>query len=129
MTTPPQPQPSPGLHLPDDLVAFLSAGLQLAYDPDPCEAGAITLLPLSALRAERFPVETSGLAARRHDPHSPGVNSYLVLGVNLVADSDTYDDQSSGILMWLPTGRRCYRRSAPTCTWTGRPAPGAAPTK
>jgi hypothetical protein len=32
------------LDLPADLVAFLTAGKQLAYDPVLCEAGAVTLL-------------------------------------------------------------------------------------
>jgi hypothetical protein len=46
-------QPDPGLELPADLVAFLAAGKQLEYDPEPCEAGAITLLPLSELTLQR----------------------------------------------------------------------------
>src|SRR5215475_4661296 len=73
------------VELPDDLRRFLAAGKQLQYDPTPCEAGAVTLLPLSALKLERFPVETSGFPVFKQDPHYPDVASYLVLGVNLVA--------------------------------------------
>ena len=76
---------SPDLDLPADLRAFLAAGKQLEYDPVTCEAEAITLLPLSELKLERFPVETSGHPWFELDPHFPAVNSYLVLGVNLVA--------------------------------------------
>src|SRR5439155_22583014 len=38
------------LRLPADLAAFLAAGGPLEYDPSTCEAGAVTLLPLSGLR-------------------------------------------------------------------------------
>jgi uncharacterized protein (TIGR02996 family) len=37
------------LRLPGDLVEFLAAGQPLDYDPDACEAGAVTLMPLSEL--------------------------------------------------------------------------------
>ena len=96
---------NPGLDLPADLVAFLSAGQQLEYDPSPCEAGALTLLPLAHLKLERFPVETGSLPGYPHDPHYPGTNSYLVLGVNLVAScGGGYDPV--GLLLWLPVEQR-----------------------
>lgn len=99
------PNSYPELQLPDDLVRFLSAGHQLTYDPELCEAGAITLLPLSELKLERFPVETGSLAISEPDPNYPQQNSYLVLGVNLVA-SCTGDYESEGLLIWFPVERR-----------------------
>ena len=75
------------------------------YDPEPCEAGAITLQPLAELKLQRFPVETSSLPVFKKDPHYPDVNSYLVLGVNLVA-SCTGGYESVGLLMWLPVENR-----------------------
>ncbi len=98
-------KPSPRHDLPDDLLAFLAAGKQLEYDPAPCAAGAIALLPLSGLKLERFPVETGGSPSFAQDPHFPEVNSYLVLGVNLVA-SCTGDYDPTGLLLWLPVERR-----------------------
>jgi hypothetical protein len=96
---------SDDLALPADLVAFLAAGQQLAYDPTPCEAGAVTLLPLAELKQERFPVETSGSPFFAQDPHYPDVKSYLVLGVNLVA-SCTGGYDPVGLLLWLPVEKR-----------------------
>ena len=93
------------LHLPEDLVVFLAAGKQLEYDPTPCEAGAVQLLPLSKLKLERFPVETGKYDFFEKDPHYPDVNSYLVLGVNLVA-SCSGDYEAAGLLIWLPIERR-----------------------
>src|SRR5215831_8871567 len=98
-------KPVPDLELPDDLVAFLGAGKQLEYEAEPCEAGAITLVPLTELKLERFPVETGSLAVYEQDPHYPQVNSYLVLGVNLVA-SCTAGYEPVGMLLWLPVERR-----------------------
>jgi hypothetical protein len=72
------------LRLPANLVEFLAADKQLDYDPDACEAGAVTLVPLSELGLERFPVETGSLPVYEQDSHYPDVKSYLVLGVNLV---------------------------------------------
>ncbi len=94
-----------GLDLPADLVAFLADGKQLEYDPDPCEAGAVILVLLSQLKLERFPVETGSLPVFEQDPHYPKVNSYLVLGVNLVA-SCTGDYDPVGLLLWLPVEKR-----------------------
>jgi hypothetical protein len=96
---------TPGLDLPEDLVAFLAAGKRLEYDPKRCEAGAVTLLPLADLKLQRFPVETSSLPVFEQDPHYPDVKSYLVLGVNLVARcSRSYEPV--GLLIWLPVERR-----------------------
>lgn len=96
----------PPIDLPADLVLFLAAGKQLVYDPSLCEAGAVTLLPLAELRLQRFPVETSRLGDLfKQDPHYPSVNSYLVLGVNLVA-ACTGDYEHTGLLLWLPVEKR-----------------------
>lgn len=75
--------PASDINLPDDLRAWLAAGKRLEYDPDDCEAVAIDLVPIQDLKLERFPVETGPLPEQ--DPDYPGVNSFLVLGVNLVA--------------------------------------------
>src|SRR4051794_40520841 len=93
------------MHLPVDLMAFLAAGRQLEYDPKLCEAGAISLLPLSELRLQRFPVETGSLDVFEQDPHYPNRNSYLVLGVDLVAGTTGGYDQEA-LLMWLPVEAR-----------------------
>jgi hypothetical protein len=100
-----RPQAASDLDLPDHLVAFLAAGKHLEYDPAPCEAGAITLLQLSQLKRERFPVETSGSPFFDQDPHFPEVSSYLVLGVNLVAGCSA-DYDPVGLLVWLPIEKR-----------------------
>jgi hypothetical protein len=106
---------SPNLELPADLVAFLTAGQQLEYDPAPCEAGAVTLLLLSKLKMERFPVETGDLRNCEDDPHYPEVNSYLVLAVNLVAAcSGDYDPV--GLLLWLPVEKRYGVWDSSHCT-------------
>lgn len=89
----------PDMNLPDDLRAFLAAGRRLEYDPDDSEAGAVELVPLQDLKIERFPVETGPVPDQ--DPGYPGVNSFLVAGVNLVA-SCTGDYEPMGLLLWLP---------------------------
>jgi hypothetical protein len=96
---------APDLNLPPDLAAFLAVGNTLQYDPALCEAGAITLLPLTELKPERFPVETGSLPVFEQDPHFPAANSYLVLGVNLVA-SCTGGYEPVGLLLWLPVEQR-----------------------
>jgi uncharacterized protein (TIGR02996 family) len=93
------------LRLPADLVKFFAAGKQLTYDPNDCDVGAVTLVSLSELGLERFPVETGSLPEYEQDPHYPDVKSYLVLGVNLVA-SCTGDYEPVGFLMWLPVEKR-----------------------
>lgn len=117
---------SPAGDLPADLVEFLAAGKQLEYSPRLCEAGAITLVGLADLKLERFPVETGSLDVFEQDPHYPEMNSYLVLGVNLVADcTASYD--AAGLLLWLPVEQRygiwdsshCgIRVFAPDVTWS-----------
>src|SRR4051812_25989276 len=97
--------PAPGLGLPADLTAFLAKDKQLEYDSASCEVGTVTLLPLSELKLERFPVETSGSEVFAQDPHYPEVNSYLVLGVNLV-EGCTGGYESTGLLIWLPIEER-----------------------
>lgn len=96
-------KPASDMSLPDDLRAFLAAAGRLEYDPDDCEAGAIELVPLQDLKLERFPVETGPLPEQ--DPDYPGVNSFLVIGVNLVA-SCTGGYEPVGLLLWLPVERR-----------------------
>jgi hypothetical protein len=96
-------KPASDMNLPDDLRAFLAAGKRLEYHPDDCEAGAIELVPLEDLKLERFPVETGPLPEQ--DPDYPGVNSFLVVGVNLVAHC-TGGYEPVGLLLWLPVERR-----------------------
>jgi hypothetical protein len=96
-------QSAPDLNLPDDLRAFLAAGKRLEYDPGASEAGGIELVPLKDLKLERFPVQTGPLPDQ--DPDFPGSNSFLVLGVNLVA-SCTGGYDPVGLLLWLPLERR-----------------------
>jgi len=103
------------LRLPESLVAFLAAGKQLEMDDGDSEAGAVTLLPLSALKLERFPVETSGRDYFQQDPHYPMVHSYLVLGVNLVAGC-TGGYEHVGLLLWLPVERRFGVWDSEHCT-------------
>jgi hypothetical protein len=77
----------------------------LEYNPDECDAGAVKLVPLGELKPQRFPVETSGDDFREDDPNAPGVNSYLVLAVDLIAScNDNYEP--AGLLLWLPIERR-----------------------
>jgi hypothetical protein len=105
----------------------------LEYDSTACIAGVLTLLPLAKLRPHRFPVETSGSPLFEQDPHFPKVNSYLVLGVNLV-ESCTGDYEPMGLLLWLPVEGRygvwdsshcTVQMFAPAVTWSmiaGEPA-------
>lgn len=90
--------------LPHDLVSFLQEGQQLSYAAETCEAGRVLLLSFAKLQLQRFPVETRSLDVYKTDPHFPKLNSYLVLGVNLVESCDGYDPV--GILLWLPVESR-----------------------
>jgi hypothetical protein len=103
------------LQLPDDLVAFLAAGRPLEYPAAACEAGAVTLVPLTDLKLERFPQETGGLAVFEQDPHYPRRGSYLVAGVNLTADC-TNGYNAAGLLLWLPVERRYATWDDSHCT-------------
>jgi uncharacterized protein (TIGR02996 family) len=103
------------LRLPDDLVTYLAAGKQLGMDDGDSEAGAISLLSLSGLKLERFPMETGGLDCYEQDPHYPNVKSYLVLGVNLVAGC-TGGYKHVGLLLWLPVERRFGGWDSSHCT-------------
>jgi hypothetical protein len=69
---------------------------------------------LAELKPERSPVETSSLRVFGQDPHDPDVNSYLVLGVNLVA-SCTGGHEPAGLLLWLPVERRYGIRDSSHC--------------
>ncbi len=108
-------QPVPDLDLPADLTAFLAVSKQLEYDPATCHAGAVTLLPLPKVKAQRFPVETSGSPVFEQDPHFPKVNSYLVLGADLVA-SCTGDYEPVGLLLWLPVEKQYGVWDSSHCT-------------
>lgn len=106
---------SPDMNLPPDLVAFLSAEKELEYDVDACDAGAVTLIPLKRLKLQRFPVETSSEPWYKDDPNAPGVNSYLVLAVDLIGEcNDEYDP--AGLLLWLPIERRYAAWDSSHCT-------------
>jgi hypothetical protein len=72
------------LQLPADLITFLDRERQLKYDPSTCEAGAVTLLPRSALKLQAFGE---------------------VSGVDLIATC-TGDYEPEGLLVWLPGERR-----------------------
>ncbi|MEO0476378.1 MAG: hypothetical protein AAF085_10495 [Planctomycetota bacterium] len=105
------------MHLPGDLINFLSSGLKFDVDESRCEAGAVQLVSLSHLHLQRYPVETSGLKVFEKDPNYPSVNSYLVLGVNLTsASSIEHEGGADGILLWLPIERRFGSWDASHCT-------------
>jgi hypothetical protein len=89
------------MNLPADLVAFLTAGKNLEYDPDPCEVGAVRLVPLAKLKPQRFPVAAGG----ENDPNAGAGGSYLVLAVNLIARCSE-DYAPAGLLLWLPVEGR-----------------------
>jgi hypothetical protein len=57
------------MELPVDLLKFVSAGKQLEYDPDACEAGMVKVHSLINLKYERFPVETSNSKLFKQDPN------------------------------------------------------------
>jgi len=106
---------TPDPTIPADLAAFMTAGKQLEYDADACDAGAVTLVPLAELRLQRFPVETSGEDFRGRDPNAPGLNSYLVLAVDLIASCND-DYEPAGLLLWLPIERRYAAWDSSHCT-------------
>ncbi len=93
------------LDLPEDLVAFLSSGQQLEYDPATCEAGRVRLYPLSELRLWTFGAHCGGTPFEKDDPQ-PGRGVYRVPGVDLVADC-TGDYEPEGLLVWFP-GERSF---------------------
>jgi hypothetical protein len=92
------------MKLPNDLVAFLHAKKQLAYDPATCEAGAIKLLRLDQLKVELFPAFCDG-EEFVNNPHNGEQGYYLVEGVSLVGECIDY--HPIGLLMWLPL-EGCY---------------------
>jgi hypothetical protein len=98
-----------------DLVAFFADGKALEYDPAACEAGALTLRPPAKLRPHLVPVETGGSPLFEQAPHFPKVNSYLVLGVNLVV-SCTGGYEPVGLLLWLPSEGRYGQWDSSHCT-------------
>lgn len=73
------------------------------------------MIRVSRAKTERFPVETSGEAFFKDAPNFPGVKSYLVLGVDLVAScNDNYEP--AGLLLWLPIERRYAAWDSSHCT-------------
>ena len=65
-----------------------------------------SLLLGGAARADQPPIKSeANPAARADDPNAPGVNSYLVLAVDLIASCDD-DYDPAGLLLWLPIERR-----------------------
>jgi hypothetical protein len=111
--------------LPSDLELFLREERQLIYDPLSCEAGKVSMIKWRHLKLERFPVETRRLDNYKEDPKYPELNSYLVLGVDLLCDCVEYD--SRGLLLWLPLEEKygiwdstnCQIHTfAPEVTWT-----------
>lgn len=89
------------LSLPPDLLRFLKDDRQLEYDAISCEAGMVSLRDLAELNVQLFPMETGSLDNYSEDPNHPGVNSYLVPGVDLVRScSGDYDP--TGLLIWFP---------------------------
>ncbi|HTU22194.1 MAG TPA: hypothetical protein VMG10_29415 [Gemmataceae bacterium] len=86
--------------LPDDFVSFLDAGKQLEYDPDGCEAGAVTLHRRPDLRLRTFGAHCGGTPYEAEDP-GPSLGVYRVQGVDLIASCDG-DYYPEGLLVWLP---------------------------
>jgi hypothetical protein len=97
-------QQNPDLQLPHDLIAFLNAGGELAYDPEECDAGRVELVSLPALRLQHFPYDPEGTPLVTSDPLAAAVGCYLVPGVSLIATSEDYNPV--GLLLWLPDERR-----------------------
>lgn len=99
------------LQLPADLQSFLKHSSELVYDVDSSDVGPTSLFALRDLRLQRFPVETSSQPFWNEDPNNPGVNSYLVLAVDLVASCEEYNP--AGLLLWLPIEKRyaCWDES------------------
>lgn len=114
------------MNLPDDLIEFLNSRQRLKYDPEECEVGKITLLPVPKLKLKLFPTDTdNGIPDRQDDPHKGELGCYLVPGVSLVAKCEDYDPL--GLLLWLPE-EGCYgtwdsshalvQAFPPAVTWT-----------
>ena len=93
------------LHLPDDLVEFLTSKRKLEYKREDCECGQVELLPIEQLKTELFAVQTDD----DDDPHAPESfiserGCYLVRGVSLLAKCEHYEPH--GVMIWLPLERQ-----------------------
>lgn len=88
------------LDFPADLEEFLRAKKQLQYAVEECEAGAVGLHPLSALRLATLLVNTYATPLEETDPHQ-GESGYLVPAVSLTASCEGYTPDF--LLLWLPT--------------------------
>jgi len=84
--------------LPDECWKFLSAGAQLDFDADECEAGPVRLRSIEELKLERLPVETSPNTYRDDAPRQKESGFYYVLAVPLTAGNFG----SEYLLSWLP---------------------------
>jgi len=88
------------LNLPQDLITFLQTNKTLKYDPVECEAGLITLFPVSELTLGEVYIDSEASPLIKTDPRAGEKGYYSVPAVNLVADCEGYDPE--GILIWLP---------------------------
>jgi hypothetical protein len=93
------------VEVPEDLLAFLSAGRPLQYDAGACEAGKVRLHRPDDLRQVVFRAQTYGTPVARLDPNSGEAGTYAVPGVDLVADCEG-DYEPEGLLVWFPLEQR-----------------------
>lgn len=91
--------------VPDDLRAFLSRGGQLQYDATDSQVGNVTLYPADQLSFSLFSVNCEDTDVAEEDPHQDDGGSYLVEGIDLIAEADG-GYGSAGLLIWLPQDQR-----------------------
>lgn len=84
--------------LPDECWLFLSAGAQLDFNPDECEAGPVRLRSAQELKLECLPVETYPNTYRDDAPPQKEDGFYYVLTVPLTEGERV----SEAVLSWLP---------------------------
>ena len=84
--------------LPDECWEFLSAGAQLDFNPDECEAGPVRLCSADELKLEPLPVETYPSTYRDDAPPQKEAGFYYVLMVPLANDEFGVE----AVLSWLP---------------------------
>ncbi|MBA4148070.1 MAG: hypothetical protein H0X66_08120 [Verrucomicrobia bacterium] len=108
------------IRLPDDLVTFLSKGLQLDYDGSKCEPGHIKLLAMGAHTVGEVWIEPDNDSLGDQNPHAGEDGYYAIPAVNLVAESEAYDPEF--ILLWLPEA--CLYGTWDSDHWDLRVFPG-----
>lgn len=91
--------------VPDDLRAFLSRGDQLQYDATDSQVGNVALYSADQLSLALFSVNCEDTDVAEEDPHQDDGGTYLVEGVDLIADADG-GYGSAGLLIWLPQDQR-----------------------